>query len=176
MEVMTMRRQSFTSDSARRALGVAGILGFVALALGFDANVLTRFHVLNTAKAEDNFIGAFQPRLGDEGSMPDLDGAIGWLNSAPLNRKSLRGKVVLVDFRFAASRTLPKCRIPTKTSVPRTTAIMNRARGLSTFSIGWCITFMVAKEPKLVHGSRACSSPMIAFYAGRASSAYGIYE
>ena len=30
--------------------------------------------------------------------MPDLDGAIGWLNSAPLNRKSLRGKVVLVDF------------------------------------------------------------------------------
>ena len=30
--------------------------------------------------------------------MPDLDGAIGWLNSAPLNRKTLRGKVVLVNF------------------------------------------------------------------------------
>ena len=30
--------------------------------------------------------------------MPDLDGAIGWLNSAPLSRKSLRGKVVLVNF------------------------------------------------------------------------------
>jgi thiol-disulfide isomerase/thioredoxin len=30
--------------------------------------------------------------------MPDLDGAIGWLNSAPLRRKSLRGKVVLVNF------------------------------------------------------------------------------
>jgi thiol-disulfide isomerase/thioredoxin len=30
--------------------------------------------------------------------MPDLDGAIGWLNSAPLNRESLRGKVVFVDF------------------------------------------------------------------------------
>ena len=28
----------------------------------------------------------------------DLGGAIGWLNSAPLNRKSLRGKVVLIDF------------------------------------------------------------------------------
>lgn len=37
-------------------------------------------------------------RLGDEGSMPELDGAVGWLNSAALNRKSLRGKVVLVDF------------------------------------------------------------------------------
>jgi thiol-disulfide isomerase/thioredoxin len=30
--------------------------------------------------------------------MPDLGGAVGWLNSAALNRKSLRGKVVLVDF------------------------------------------------------------------------------
>jgi len=30
--------------------------------------------------------------------MPDLGGAIGWLNSAPLNGRSLRGKVVLVDF------------------------------------------------------------------------------
>jgi len=34
----------------------------------------------------------------DEGRMPDLDGAVAWLNSAPLNHKSLRGKVVLVDF------------------------------------------------------------------------------
>jgi hypothetical protein len=36
---------------------------------------------MNTAKTEDNLIGAFYPRLGDEGSMPDLDGAISWLNS-----------------------------------------------------------------------------------------------
>jgi hypothetical protein len=65
------------------------------------------------AKAEDSLIGAFHPRtpaaaatpprgfhssLGDEGAMPDLDGAIGWLNSVPFSRKSLRGKVVLVDF------------------------------------------------------------------------------
>ena len=38
-----------------------------------------------------------QPALADEGRLPDLDGAVGWLNSVPLNRKSLRGKVVLVD-------------------------------------------------------------------------------
>jgi thiol-disulfide isomerase/thioredoxin len=38
------------------------------------------------------------PAGGDEGAMPDLDGAIGWLNSAPLSRKSLRGRVVFVDF------------------------------------------------------------------------------
>jgi thiol-disulfide isomerase/thioredoxin len=98
MEVTTIRRHSFNSDLARRALCVAGIMGFVALALCSNANVLTWFHVMNTAKAEDNLIGAFYPRLGDEGSMPDLDGAIGWLNSAPLSRKSLRGKIVLVNF------------------------------------------------------------------------------
>ena len=58
-----------------------------------------------------------QPALDDEGPLPDLDGAltarqkqasshneglmaqnVAWLNSAPLNRESLRGKVVLVDF------------------------------------------------------------------------------
>ena len=35
---------------------------------------------------------------GDEGPMPDFDGAVDWLNSAPLRSKSLRGKVVLVNF------------------------------------------------------------------------------
>jgi hypothetical protein len=38
-----------------------------------------------------------RPALADEGSMPDLGGAIGWLNSAPLTGKSLRGNVVLVN-------------------------------------------------------------------------------
>jgi hypothetical protein len=43
---------------------------------------------------------AYEFRMGltDEGPMPDLAGAIGWLNSSPLNSKSLRGKVVLADF------------------------------------------------------------------------------
>jgi len=97
-----MRRVLFTSDLARRALGVAGIVGFVALALCSNANVVTKFHVMNTTKAEGSLFGAlrrgFQPSLGDEGAMPDLDGAIGWLNSAPLSRQSLRGRVVLVNF------------------------------------------------------------------------------
>jgi thiol-disulfide isomerase/thioredoxin len=35
---------------------------------------------------------------GDEGPMPDLGGAVAWLNSTPLNAKSLRGRVVLVNF------------------------------------------------------------------------------
>ncbi len=97
-----MKRHLFISDSARRALGVGGIVGLVTLALCLGANVLTRFHIMNTARAEDSLIGALQrgiyPSLSDEGAMPDLDGAIGWLNSVLLSRKSLRGKVTLVNF------------------------------------------------------------------------------
>src|SRR5262249_21151417 len=43
------------------------------------------------------FLGQ-QPRLVDGGPMPGLEGAIAWINSPPLLSKSLRGKVVLVDF------------------------------------------------------------------------------
>ncbi len=35
---------------------------------------------------------------GDEGGMPDLNGAVAWLNSPPLSNKALRGKVVVVNF------------------------------------------------------------------------------
>jgi len=37
-------------------------------------------------------------RLRLEGSLPAFDGAIEWLNSAPLSASSLRGKVVVVEF------------------------------------------------------------------------------
>jgi thiol-disulfide isomerase/thioredoxin len=41
---------------------------------------------------------AIASAMGDQGRMPDLDGAVGWLNSAPLSSKALRGRVVLVNF------------------------------------------------------------------------------
>jgi len=34
----------------------------------------------------------------NEGELPELDGAISWLNSAPLSTAELRGKVVVIDF------------------------------------------------------------------------------
>jgi cytochrome c biogenesis protein CcdA/thiol-disulfide isomerase/thioredoxin len=98
----------------RRGLGVAVILGVVAIGLGWDTNLLTRFSFVNTAKAEEHLIDALHPKkpaavmaasaadalpaLKDEGPMPDLSGAVAWLNSPPLSSKSLRGKVVLIDF------------------------------------------------------------------------------
>ena len=44
---------------------------------------------------------------GDEGGMPDLNGAVAWLNSPPLSNKALRGKVVLVNFwTYSCSNSL----------------------------------------------------------------------
>src|ERR1700685_3068076 len=40
----------------RRALGVAVILGVVAIALGWDTNLLTKFSFVNTARAEEHLI------------------------------------------------------------------------------------------------------------------------
>jgi cytochrome c biogenesis protein CcdA/thiol-disulfide isomerase/thioredoxin len=97
----------------RRALGVAVIAGVVAIAMGWDTNLLTKFSFVNTAKAEERLIDKLHedrppivaasanetmPALGDEGAMPDLGGAAGWLNSSAISTKSLRGKVVLIDF------------------------------------------------------------------------------
>ncbi len=101
----------------RRALGVAVIMGVAAIALGWDTNLLTKFSFVNTSKAEAHLIdalGSEKPTvlpvsaaaapagpavvLGDDGPMPDLSGAVGWINSPPLTSNSLRGKVVLIDF------------------------------------------------------------------------------
>src|ERR1700730_7087781 len=97
----------------RRGLGVAVIMGVVAIALGWDTNLLTKFSFVNTSRAEAHLINALGPQkppgglvntassqtvLADEGAMPELNGAVGWINSAALTRESLRGKVVLIDF------------------------------------------------------------------------------
>ena len=38
----------------------------------------------------------WSPAVGED-SLPDLDGAVGWLNTAPLKKKSLRRNVVLAS-------------------------------------------------------------------------------
>jgi len=43
-------------------------------------------------------VAAAAPVLPVEGRLPELAGVTGWLNSPPLTRDSLRGKVVLIDF------------------------------------------------------------------------------
>jgi len=53
--------------------------------------------VPSAALAQDKSVASFL-KLPDEGEMPTLAGATGWLNSPPLTTAGLRGKVVLIDF------------------------------------------------------------------------------
>ena len=78
--------------SRRGFLRASPVAYIVILALFIGGLVTMRETIFADSVAEP------RPGLADEGSMPELSGAIGWLNSAPLDRKSLQGKVVLVDF------------------------------------------------------------------------------
>jgi len=96
----------------RCVLGVAAVLGVAVIATGLKTS-FPRFSFIDTVRAQEHLIGALHPEklallrasatesqttLADEGPLPDFGGAVGWLNSAPLSRESLRGKVVLVNF------------------------------------------------------------------------------
>ncbi len=109
----------------RRGLGVAVLLAVAAIGLGWDTGILTQLSLngtnsleqsllekihpaggaMSAAGAENNAGGAMMmaPKgagagLPAEGPMPELTGAVAWLNSPPLTAAGLRGKVVLIDF------------------------------------------------------------------------------
>jgi cytochrome c biogenesis protein CcdA/thiol-disulfide isomerase/thioredoxin len=112
-----LKRGLGAGEWVRRALGVAVLVGVAAIAFGLDSSVLTRLSLAGTNRIEQSLIGAIRPHedatppagiavqnqsdpgvLTVEGSLPALDGATSWLNSPPLTREGLRGKVVLIDF------------------------------------------------------------------------------
>lgn len=78
-----MKRSLWSLARFRRALSVAVIVGVVVIV------------ILHSEKPVGLTANA---ALTDEGPMPDLGGAVAWLNSAPLSSQALRGKVVLVNF------------------------------------------------------------------------------
>jgi thiol-disulfide isomerase/thioredoxin len=80
------------NHNRRGFLRAAPVVYFVILVLFIGGIITMRQTILANSTAEP------WPGLADEGAMPELSGAIGWLNSAPLDRKSLQGKIVLVDF------------------------------------------------------------------------------
>ena len=93
-----MKRHSFTLDLARRGVGAAGVAALALLVLCSGTNSLTGLVVMDAAKADGRFATTVRASLGDEGAMPELDGAVAWLNSPAMSRRALRGKVVLVNF------------------------------------------------------------------------------
>jgi cytochrome c biogenesis protein CcdA/thiol-disulfide isomerase/thioredoxin len=94
----------------RRVLGVLVLAGVVAIALGLDTGLLTQLSLTRTTGVEQSLlekvglgrktsnIAVAGSDLPIEGTMPELNGAVEWLNSPPLTREALRGKVVVVDF------------------------------------------------------------------------------
>jgi cytochrome c biogenesis protein CcdA/thiol-disulfide isomerase/thioredoxin len=107
----SMKRSLGASEWIRRGLGVALLCGVAVIALGLDSGLLTRLSLTNTSRVEQALVDKIRPApaaaasgapnlaaLPVEGAFPSLDGAVEWINSPPLTREALRGKVVLVDF------------------------------------------------------------------------------
>jgi cytochrome c biogenesis protein CcdA/thiol-disulfide isomerase/thioredoxin len=104
-----MKRSLGVGQSVRRVLGVLILGAVVVIALGLDTRILTNLSAGQTNAIESRLAGVLgledeMPMQGgskglkDEGPLPSLDGAVAWLNSPPLTREQLRGKVVLIDF------------------------------------------------------------------------------
>ena len=125
--IAALKRSFAAGEWLRRALGAAVLLAVLAIALGWDTGVLTRLSLGHTQNVEQALIARVAPpggamsmqgsmsgamtgamtataagapgrAPGVEGEFPALDGAVAWINSAPLTPQSLRGKVVLIDF------------------------------------------------------------------------------
>jgi cytochrome c biogenesis protein CcdA/thiol-disulfide isomerase/thioredoxin len=105
-----MKQSLGAGEWIRRALGALVLVGVAAIALGLDTGFLTRVSTAQTASLEEGLLNrtgmghavrqtaVAGSDLPVEGMMPPLEGATLWLNSPPLTREQLRGKVVLVDF------------------------------------------------------------------------------
>jgi cytochrome c biogenesis protein CcdA/thiol-disulfide isomerase/thioredoxin len=105
-----MKRSLGAAEWVRRILGVLVLVGVAAIALGLDTRVLSRLSSTQTSSLETGLARALgisgagpaessgSLDLPVEGVMPPLDGATLWLNSPPLTREQLRGKVVVIDF------------------------------------------------------------------------------
>jgi cytochrome c biogenesis protein CcdA/thiol-disulfide isomerase/thioredoxin len=119
-----MKRSLGVGEWIRRGLGVAVLAAVAAISLGLDTGLLTRLSLSSTNDLEQSLIDRVRaptqsvqsspaegsgstpvassnntgPNLAVEGGFPSLSGATDWLNSSPLTRDSLRGKVVLIDF------------------------------------------------------------------------------
>ncbi|HXG81514.1 MAG TPA: cytochrome c biogenesis protein DipZ [Sphingomicrobium sp.] len=104
-----MKRSIGAGEGLRRALGVLILIGVGVIALGLDTRVLARLSTAQTFSFEhglarllgvgdDELTTRMGSKLPVEGPLPSLDGAVTWLNSPPLTREQLEGKVVLIDF------------------------------------------------------------------------------
>ncbi|WP_414441526.1 cytochrome c biogenesis protein DipZ [Burkholderia sp. 22PA0106] len=109
-----LRQRAGMSERLRRITGASVLLASGAIALGVDTQALAQLPSPPTNRIETRLVGLLDRphadrtpaaqaaeaplRLPDEGELPALDGATAWLDSPPLTRDALRGKVVVVNF------------------------------------------------------------------------------
>jgi cytochrome c biogenesis protein CcdA/thiol-disulfide isomerase/thioredoxin len=115
-----MKRSLGLGHRIRQGMGAAVLAGVATITLGLDTGILARLSYASTVGIEQSLLNrlhgnsnaastsmqlaAHDARQSDrsslpiEGTFPSLDGAVQWLNSAPLTAEQLRGKVVLVNF------------------------------------------------------------------------------
>lgn len=135
-----MKRALGLGGRVRRGVGVAVLASVLAIGFGLDAGLLTRLSFAATTGIEQSLLNGlgrdgapalrvaengapdgtgmsaqpYRSRLPDLGAAPGFDGAVNWLNTAPLKADELRGKVVLVNFWTYSCinciRTLPYIR------------------------------------------------------------------
>jgi cytochrome c biogenesis protein CcdA/thiol-disulfide isomerase/thioredoxin len=106
-----MKRTLGAERVIRTVLGVAVLVGVAGIAEGWDTGVLARMSLSpgrGPVQLEQSLADRIRPfampvpandaEFANERPMPSLDGAVQWLNSPPLTREELRGKVVVIDF------------------------------------------------------------------------------
>lgn len=111
----TMKKALGTSEWIRRLIGTLMLAGVVAIAFGLDTGLLTKLSSASTTELETKLLNRLPNtnipkstvlnsetesilKLPVEREMPSLSGATQWINSPPLSKEELKGKVVLVDF------------------------------------------------------------------------------
>jgi cytochrome c biogenesis protein CcdA/thiol-disulfide isomerase/thioredoxin len=102
-----LKRSIPIGEWVRRALGVVVLVSVSIIALNLEQNFLAKYSTVSTNRIEQSLLDAFGENRtpsatadasGNDQKFPSLDGAVQWLNSPPLNRQALHGKVVLVNF------------------------------------------------------------------------------
>ena len=105
-----MKRSIGVGEGVRKALGALMLVAVAFIAFGLDTRLLAKLSTAQTFGFEHRLaqlLGMEEEELGTkvgagklpvEGPLPSLEGAVLWLNSPPLTREQLKGKVVLVDF------------------------------------------------------------------------------
>ncbi len=104
----TLKKSLKAERLIKACLGVAVLLGVVAISFNLDRTVLTKISKVQTEDWESHLIDVFKTSTGVipagmktdamNAITPSLAGATKWFNSPSLTLDALKGKVVIVDF------------------------------------------------------------------------------